>query len=91
MKKKYLLFLVCMFLFVAAGGEVSGKQPSVAVGGNPLIVCTSLTAAFNYPDTTLTSVTLAPEGSVVVTGVGPMPEHCIARTLPGRDRPRNNI
>ena len=79
MKKKYVLFLVCMFLFVAAGGEASGKQPSVAVGGNPTIVCTSLTAAFNYPNTTLTSVALAAEGSVSAPGIGPMPEHCIVK------------
>ena len=77
--KKYVLFLVCMFLFVAAGGEVSGKQRSVAVGGTPAIECTSLTVAFNYPNTTLTSVTLAAEGSVVVAGIGPMPEHCIVK------------
>ena len=76
MKKKCLVLLVCIFLIVAAG-EASGRQRSVAVGGTPAIDCTSLTAAFNYPNTTLTSVTLKAEGSVSVTGIGPMPEHCL--------------
>ncbi len=35
--KKYVLFSICMFLFVAAGGEVSGKQPNAAVGGAAVI------------------------------------------------------
>lgn len=77
--KKYVLFLVCLFLFVANVGEVNAKNPSAAVGGNPVTVCTSLTAAFNYPSTTLTSVTLALAGSVVVSGIGLMPEHCIVK------------
>jgi hypothetical protein len=44
MKKNYVLFLVCMFLFVAAGSEVSGKQPRVAVGGAAVIECADLVA-----------------------------------------------
>jgi feruloyl esterase len=79
MKKKSVLFLVCMFLFVAAGSEVSGKQPSVAVGGVAVIECADLAAAFSYPNTTVTSVTLAEEGSVSAPGIGPMPEHCIVK------------
>jgi len=79
MKKTHLLLLVCMLLMFAPGGEVNGKQPSAAVGGTAAIDCADLAAAFNYQNTTLGSVTLAPEGSVVVTGIGPMPEHCIAK------------
>jgi feruloyl esterase len=47
------------------------------VGGTPAIVCTNLAAAFKYPNTTITSVTLAPAGSVTLTGIGAMPEHCV--------------
>ena len=79
MKKKYVLFLVCMFLFVAAGGEASGKQPSVAVGGAAVIECADLVATFSNPNTTLTSVSPAAEGSIVISGIGPMPEHCIVK------------
>ncbi|MBP1733414.1 MAG: tannase/feruloyl esterase family alpha/beta hydrolase, partial [Deltaproteobacteria bacterium] len=79
MKKTYLLFLLCMLLIFAANGEANAKKPSVAVGGAPVIECTDLAAAFSYPNTTLTSVTLATEGSVVVAGIGPMPEHCIVK------------
>lgn len=79
MKNKYLLMLVCALLFVTAGGEANAKKPSAAVGGSPTITCTSLTAAFNYQNTTLTSVSPAAEGSVVVAGIGPMPEHCIIK------------
>ena len=77
--KKYVLFLVCMFLFVAIGGEVNAKKPSMAVGGTPAIECASLAAAFNYLGTTLTSVSLAAAGSVSAPGIGPMPEHCVVK------------
>jgi pimeloyl-ACP methyl ester carboxylesterase len=77
MKKMYLLFMACTVLFLAGGGEVNAKKPDVAVGGTPAIVCTNLAAAFKYPNTTITSVTLAPAGSVTLTGIGAMPEHCV--------------
>lgn len=79
MKNKYLLMLVCALLFVTAGGEANAKKPNPAAGSLPVIECTSLTAAFNYQNTTLASVSPAAEGSVVVAGIGPMPEHCIIK------------
>jgi len=40
MMKKYVLLLVCMFLFVAIGGEVNAKSGTAAIG------CMDLQAAF---------------------------------------------
>ena len=77
MKKKYVLYLVCMFLFVTAVGEVSAKKPSMAVGGTPVIPYADLAAAFLYPNTVLTSVTFKTAGSVTVPGIGAMPEHVV--------------
>lgn len=71
-KKKYVLLLVCMFLFVAIGGEVNAKchiKP---------IKCTDLAAAFSYPNTTLTSVAPQAAGPVTVSGiVYNLPDHCV--------------
>jgi hypothetical protein len=79
MSKKYMFLSLCMILFVIASGNAVGKQPNSAVGGGAVIDCTSLAAAFGYQNTALTSVTLATEGSVVVTGIGGMPEHCLVK------------
>jgi feruloyl esterase len=78
--KKGFLFVACMLLVSVAVNEVSAKQPSVAVGGNPAIVCTGLTAAFDYPNTTLTSVALELPGQLPVSGVTyDLPEHCLVK------------
>jgi feruloyl esterase len=77
-KKKYVLLLVCMFLFVAIGGEVNAKKPSAAVGGTAVIGCTDLVAAFSYLNTTLTTISLVPAGTDFRQGItDPMPEHCV--------------
>ena len=75
MKKKYVLFLVCMFLFVAIGGEVNAKKSGAAGIG-----CADLQAAFSYPNTTLTSVTPQAAGPVTVGGiVYNLPDHCVVK------------
>jgi pimeloyl-ACP methyl ester carboxylesterase len=80
MKNRYLLILVCALLFVTAGGEVNAKKPGAAVGGTPAIVCTDLSAAFSYPNTTLTSVALTPPGPLTVGAVTyALPEHCLVK------------
>ena len=72
MMKKYVLLLVCMFLFVAIGGEVNAKSGTAATG------CMDLQAAFSYPNTTLTSVTEQAAGPVTVSGiVYNLPDHCV--------------
>ena len=72
MMKKYVLLLVCMFLFVAIGGEVNAKSGTEAIG------CTDLEAAFSYPNTTLTSVTPQAAGPVTFGGiVYNLPDHCV--------------
>ena len=74
-KKKYVLLLVCMFLFVAFGGEVNAKKSDTAGTG-----CADLAAAFSYPDTTLTSVTSQAAGPVTVSGiVYNLPDHCVVQ------------
>ncbi len=74
MVKKYVLLLVCMFFFVAIGGEVNAKSGTEAIG------CTDLEAAFSYPNTTLTSVTPQAAGPVTVGGiVYNLPDHCVVR------------
>jgi len=73
MKKKYLLFLVFMLLFLAIVGEVNAKKSAVAGSG-----CTGLQAAFSYPNTKLTSVAPQAGGPVTVNGiVYNMPDHCV--------------
>lgn len=80
MKKKYVLFLVCMFLFVTAVSEVSAKKPSVAVGATAAIGCSDLMTAFNYPNTTLTSVISQAAGPVTSGGiVYNLPDHCVVK------------
>jgi hypothetical protein len=44
MKKKYLVFLVCMLLFVAIVGEVNAEKTGPTGTG-----CADLQAAFSYP------------------------------------------
>jgi feruloyl esterase len=72
MKKKYVLLFVCMFLFVAFGGEVNAKKSGAAGTG-----CANLAAAFSYANTAITSATLKLDGEESVAGIGPMPEHCV--------------
>jgi hypothetical protein len=72
MKKKYVLLLVCMFLFVAVSGEANAKK------GTAALECTDLQAAFIYPNTTLTSVTPQVAGPVTSGGiVYNLPDHCV--------------
>ena len=74
-KKKYVLLLVCMFLFVAFGGEVNAKKSGAAGTG-----CAGLAAAFSYPNTTLTSVAPQAAGPVTVSGiVYNLPDHCVVK------------
>jgi hypothetical protein len=73
-KMKYVLLLVCMFLFVAIGGEVNAKCPIKAIS------CTDLATAFSYPNTTLTSVTPQAAGPVTSGGiVYNLPDHCVVQ------------
>jgi hypothetical protein len=73
MKKKYLVFLVCMLLFVAIVGEVNAKKTGPTGTG-----CADLQAAFSYPLTTLTSVAPQAAGEVTVSGIKyNMPDHCV--------------
>jgi len=75
MKKKYVFLLVCMFLFVAFGGEVNAKKNGAAGTG-----CEGLASAFSYPSTTLTSVTPQAAGPVTVSGIAyNMPDHCVVQ------------
>lgn len=74
-KKKYVFLFVCMFLFVAAVGEVNAKKRGSTGTG-----CADLQAAFSYPLTTLTSVAPQAAGPVTVNGiVYNMPEHCVVK------------
>jgi pimeloyl-ACP methyl ester carboxylesterase len=52
----------------------------VAAGTKKKISCTDLTAAFSYPNTTLTSVTPQAAGPVTVSGiVYNLPDHCVVQ------------
>lgn len=86
--KRIALLIVCMFLVSLAANDASAKHGrhhehhrhhKVAVGGSPVIDCQELMDIFSYPGTQITEVTLAPEGSIVIDGIGPMPEHCIVK------------
>jgi len=57
---------------------ICGKEAvaTEAVPGTPVISCAAL-AGFSYANTTITSATLKLDGVVTVTGIGPMPEHCV--------------
>jgi feruloyl esterase len=75
MKKKYLMFLVCLLMFVAIVGEVNAKKTGPTGTG-----CADLQAAFSYPLTTLTSVASQVAGPVTINGiVYNMPEHCVVK------------
>ena len=72
MKKKSVLLLFCMFLFVAIAGEVNAKHDATGIG------CTDLQAAFSYPNTTLTSAIPQAAGPVTSGGiVYNLPNHCV--------------
>ncbi len=82
--KKITMFIVSMFLLTIVINDVSAKkrphrQPTAAVPGAPVIECEDLKGIFSYPGTEITEVTLAPEGSIDIPGIGPMPEHCIVK------------
>ncbi len=76
MKKKYVLPLLCVFLIMAAFGQVSAKNPTAAVGGAPVMVCSDLAGVFNYSDVVIASVPVA-AGPVTTGGVVyNLPDHC---------------
>ena len=90
MKHKYRCFLGLMILFLLAGcaggfgvkrGGVSpGWIPTEAVPSKAVAVCTDLGKTFSYANTTLTSVSLVPAGTLSLPGISdPMPEHCVVK------------
>jgi hypothetical protein len=90
MKQKYRCFFAIMILFLLAGcaggfgvkrGGVSpGWIPTEAVPSKAVAVCTDLGKTFSYANTTLTSVSLVPAGTLSLPGISdPMPEHCVVK------------
>jgi feruloyl esterase len=77
--KRAALFIVYIPLIFVAANDVKAVQPIVAVGKNPVTSCENLEDIFSYSSTTITDVIPAPEGSINVAGIGPMPEHCIVK------------
>jgi pimeloyl-ACP methyl ester carboxylesterase len=83
MNTKHLCVLICGVLLLATGcagvrGVVpSAFTPTAAVGGTPILPATALAGAFTYPNTTLKTVTLVPEGSENIVGIGAMREHVV--------------
>src|SRR5512137_1354644 len=84
MKNGYRWFLGMMiFLFlVGCAGGVGVKRwvPTEAVPSKAVAVCTDLSKSFSYSNTTLTSVSLVPAGTLSLPGISdPMPEHCVVK------------
>ena len=83
MKRKYRCFIGVMILFLLAGcagglGVKRGWVPTEAVPSKAVEVCTDLGKIFSYPNTTLTSVSPVPSGTLSLPGISdPMPEHCV--------------
>jgi pimeloyl-ACP methyl ester carboxylesterase len=61
--------ILLVSLFVLFGNDA-------AAGAIKKVSCSDLTG-FSYANTTITSAVLKLEGEVTVTGIGPMPEHCV--------------
>lgn len=85
-KRRFWFILLGLILLVyGCGGGDKESHPTQAVGGKPVLGATAeeaakvLPSAFSYANTTITSVTFVPDGSVQVTGIGPMPEHVIVK------------
>lgn len=81
--KKTALFIVCIFIAVGVVKDANARHGrndghnKAAVGKAPVMSCEDLKKIFSYPDTTITDVVLAEDGTVVDRDAGPMPEHCI--------------
>ena len=90
MKQKYRCFFAIMILFLLAGcaggygvkrGGISPDWvPTEAVPSKAVAVCADLGKTFSYANTTLTSVSLVPAGTLSLPGISdPMPEHCVVK------------
>jgi feruloyl esterase len=65
---------------VKRGGSSHDWVPTEAVPSKAVAVCTDLGKTFSYPNTTLTSVSLVPVGTLSLPGISdPMPEHCVVK------------
>jgi hypothetical protein len=69
--------IAAICIFSMFNGEATATEAS----------CTNLITGFSYPNTTITSATWKLDGAVTVTGIGPMPEHCV---VVGKMNPRTS-
>jgi hypothetical protein len=88
MKHRHTIFLPVLILFLLAGcsgmglmvGDRAAPPPAQAVPAKAVTACTDLIKAFQYPNTTLTSVSVVPAGTLRIPGIAdPMPEHCLVK------------
>ena len=84
MKHKWRWLFILMVLFLVAGcaGGLGVKRwvPTEAVPAKAVAVCTDLGKTFSHANTTLTSVSLVPAGTLSLPGISePLPEHCVAK------------
>jgi len=81
-KCRWLFILMVLFLVAGCAGGLGVKRwvPTEAVPAKAVAVCTDLGKTFSHANTTLTSVSLVPAGTLSLPGISePMPEHCVAK------------
>ena len=95
-KHPFIFLVLTVFLLAGCGGMgfmvgERAQAPTQAVPAKAVTACTDLNKAFNYPKTTLTSVSVVPANTLRIPGIAdPMPEHCLVkgkmneRKSPGR-------